>query len=243
MLDYEGKVIQEVINWQQDMKKPGKNSSILAKSIQNKINTIIPDEAHRVITEAIKNMTRIVLKGSEITSSKPYVSLSLKERDYLFEEKAESFRKAATISGAGTGAGGLIVGLADFPILLSIKIKFLYDIALLYGYDISNFKERLYILYIFMLSFSSDEKRKDVYFDIVNFEDIKDSLPNSYDEFNWREFQQEYRDYIDISKMLQLLPIVGSIFGGLANYKLLTRLAYVSKNSYRYRILKNKGII
>ena len=32
--------------------------------------------------------------------------------------------KIAAAEGAGTGAGGILLGLADFPLLLGIKIKF-----------------------------------------------------------------------------------------------------------------------
>ena len=32
--------------------------------------------------------------------------------------------KIAAAEGAGTGAGGILLGLADFPLLLTIKIKF-----------------------------------------------------------------------------------------------------------------------
>ena len=51
--------------------------------------------------------------------------------------------KIAAAEGAGTGAGGILLGLADFPLLLGIKIKFLFDAATLYGFDTSNKEERL----------------------------------------------------------------------------------------------------
>ncbi|MEF9952904.1 MAG: EcsC family protein [Clostridium sp.] len=242
-MNYEKKLLEEINAWKRDMEKDPKLTSILSKKIQSKINSIIPKEAHEIITSALKNMTKVLLKGSEIVSGKPYTSLTIRERDYLFDEKMESYRKAATISGVSIGAGGLMIGLADLPILLSIKIKFLYDTALIYGYDIKDFKERLFILYVFMLAFSCDEKRAEVYKVVKKFDKIKDSLPNSYEEFDWRSFQQEYRDYIDLAKLLQFLPIVGALFGGVANYRLLNRLSYVSKNAYRYRSLKSKGLL
>jgi hypothetical protein len=40
-------------------------------------------------------------------------------------EKLNFYKKAAAASGAGTGAGGILLGLADFPLLLSLKMKFL----------------------------------------------------------------------------------------------------------------------
>ena len=50
--------------------------------------------------------------------------------------------KIAAAEGAGT-AGGILLGLADFPLLLGIKIKFLFDAATLYGFDTSDKEERL----------------------------------------------------------------------------------------------------
>lgn len=242
-MDYERQIIEEVKSWQNNMIKDPKLTSVFAKGIQNKINNIVPEKAHIVITETIKNMTKIVLKGSEFISKKPYLQLSLKEREYLLEEKFKAYRKTATLTGAGIGVGGVMLGLADLPSLMTIKIKFLFDVACLYGYDVRDFKERLFILYIFKLAFSSDEKRKEVYYDIEKWDSFKLSFPDNFNDFDWRGFQQEYRDYMDISKMLQLIPVVGAVFGATANYKLLNRLFYISKNSYRLRVLKDKNIL
>ena len=65
------------------------------------------------------------------------------------------YRKTAAVEGGITGAGGLLMGLADFPILIGIKIKLLFDIASLYGFDVNDYKERVYLLHIFELAFSS----------------------------------------------------------------------------------------
>ena len=59
------------------------------------------------------------------------------------------------IEGAGTGAGGILIGLTDLPLLLGIKIKLLYELASIYGFDVKDYRERMYILSIFQLAFSS----------------------------------------------------------------------------------------
>ena len=41
---------------------------------------------------------------------------------------------------------------------------------------------------------------------------------------DWEKFQTEYRDYIDLAKMLQLVPVIGAPVGAYANYQLLQRL-------------------
>ena len=61
--------------------------------------------------------------------------------------------KIAAAEGAGTGAGGILLGLADFPLLLGIKIKFLFDAPTLYGFDTSNKEERLLSFMFFSLPF------------------------------------------------------------------------------------------
>jgi hypothetical protein len=154
--------------------------------------------------------------------------------DEMLKQKIAAFRKTAAVEGAGTGAGGILLGLADFPLLLTIKMKFLFEAAAIYGYDTNEYEERLFILHIFQLAFSSDDKRKDTLKLIEEWEDRKEGLA----ELDWKEFQQEYRDYIDFVKMLQLVPGIGAAVGAYANYNLLDHLGETAKNAYRLRILK-----
>ncbi|NLV88207.1 MAG: EcsC family protein [Tissierellia bacterium] len=57
-------------------------------------------------------------------------------------------------------------------------------------------------------------------------------------QFDWRTFQQEYRDYIDLAKLAQMLPGVGAVVGFFTNGKLIHKLGETAMNSYRMRILK-----
>lgn len=151
-------------------------------------------------------------------------------------EKANFYKKAAAMSGAGTGAGGILLGMADFPILLSLKIKFLFDAAVIYGYDVREFRERLYILRLFELAFSSRQKRIDVYNHILDWDKKIEQMPSDMESFDWRSFQQEYRDYIDLAKMMQLMPGIGAVVGAYANYQLMDKLAETAMNGYRLRL-------
>lgn len=238
MSDYTKESIRELKLWQKKMLKKPSFASSITKGLQNKFNNLIPDKANKVITEAIKNTVKVVLLGSEFTTKLPLMNVSLEQRERLVKEKINSYRKAAVVSGAGTGAGGLLLGLADFPILLGIKIKLLFEIASLYGFNAANYKERLYILYIFQLAFSSPERRLRVYAEIKGWENYVKYLPEDVDCFDWRTFQQEYRDYIDLAKMLQLVPGIGAIVGAYANYQLIDKLGETAINAYRMRIFK-----
>lgn len=235
MKKYEMLVYEEIRTWKRKILKQSGFLNQLTKKAQTKINGMIPEKAQKVITESIKNMVKATLLGSNLTTNKHYgTDTSLRKRDELLQEKLSVYRKTAVAEGAGTGAGGILLGLADFPLLLSIKMKFLYEAAAIYGFDAKKYEERLFLLHVFQLAFSSDSTRKKTFRILENWEEEKHVLV----DMDWREFQQEYRDYIDLVKMLQLIPGFGAIVGAYANYNLLDQLGETAMNAYRMRLLQ-----
>lgn len=234
--EYELQVYEEIVDWKRSLQKRSSLFSRLSKKAQTKVNAYIPEKAHEIITTSIKQMVKATLTGSDFTTKRQQSNgLTLKERDEAFAEKMTFYRRTATVEGAGTGAGGIFLGLADFPLLLSIKMKLLFEAASIYGFNTSLYEERLFILQIFQLAFSSDEKRQRVLPVIENWDQHKEQLK----DVDWREFQQEYRDHIDFIKMLQLVPGIGAAVGAYANYNLLDHLGVTARNAYRLRLLKN----
>jgi hypothetical protein len=94
------------------------------------------------------------------------------------------------------------------------------------------------LLHIFQLAFSSAKHRKEVFLAMLDWDNKTKEMPDDINKFNWRSFQQEYRDYIDLAKMAQLVPIIGAPVGAVANYSLMKKLGRTAKNAYRMRILK-----
>ncbi|MFE8696287.1 EcsC family protein [Cytobacillus sp. FJAT-53684] len=235
MNEYELAAFREVEEWKRKMVKRSSLLNRLSKKAQTKMNNLIPDKVHQIMTESISSMVKATLIGSNLTTRKNQFSLdSLAEMDNQLAKKLDTYRKTAIVEGAGTGAGGLLLGLADFPLLLSIKMKFLFEAASVYGFDTTNYEERIFILHVFKLAFSSDENRREALQIVEDWDDSKEK----YMEMNWQEFQQEYRDYIDFVKMLQLVPGIGAAIGAYANNNLLEHLGEVAKNAYRMRKLK-----
>lgn len=243
MDEYMTKSRKELQIWQMKMRKKPSLVDSITKGTQKKFNGFIPEKIHNVVTAAIKNMVKAVLVGSKFSTNPELKDELFKKREDLVREKIKFYKKAATVSGASTGAGGIVLGLADFPILLSLKMKFLFETASLYGFDVRDYRERLYILYIFQLAFSSQEKRVQVYKKVLDWDNYARKLPLDINAFDWRSFQQEYRDYMDIAKMLQMLPFIGAAFGAYANYKLMEQLGDTAMNAYRLRLFnRNKNI-
>jgi len=235
---YLRQISSELSAWQKQMMRRPSFFNNLSKRVQTKVNSWIPEKIHKAITVAIKQMIRGVLFGARHTTAAPFLNASLQIREQLVLDKVNVYRKTAAIEGGITGAGGLLLGLADFPLLIGIKIKLLFEIASLYGFDINDYKERVYILHIFELAFSSHEHRRNVYLKMTGWDEKSKGLPDDINQFDWRNFQQEYRDYIDLAKMAQLIPIIGAPVGIVVNSRLIKKLGVTSMNAYRMRLIK-----
>ncbi|WP_342718445.1 ecs operon protein EcsC [Bacillus paramycoides] len=232
MITYEEKVIKELEQWKATFMKDSSMMTRFSKKVQTKVQQLIPAKVQKVLTETIRMMVQTISAGSNFIKPKlKETHWSLQRRDDEVRKKMDEYKKIAAAEGAGTGAGGILLGLADFPLLLGIKIKFLFDAATLYGFDTSNKEERLFILHVFQLAFSSDDHRKEIWKAIETWD------TEGENHMDWEKFQTEYRDYIDLAKMLQLVPIIGAPVGAYANYQLLQRLGEVTMNCYRMRLL------
>lgn len=241
-MNYDQKAVQELTTWQRQMQRDPSIMNRLAKKVQNKINSFIPEKIHTAITTAIRQMVRGVLFGAKITSATPEKFVSLEITESIVMGRIDIYKKTAAAEGGITGAGGILLTLADFPILLGIKVKLLFDIAVKYGYPVSDYRERLYLLHIFQLAFSSQEKRSKVYNQMINWNKKKENLPEDINQFDWRGFQQEYRDYIDLAKFAQMIPVIGAAVGLIVNYRLIKKLGHTAMNAYRMRLME-EGIL
>lgn len=235
MDEYVRHVEAELLKWRQQVLKKSNIFSRSTKKMQTKMNQFIPEKVHNVITESMKAMVKTTLVGSNLVTNKEQAAgLTLFERDQKLQDKLSLYRKTAVVEGAGTGAGGILLGLADFPLLLSIKMKFLFEAAAIYSFDTRNYDERLFLLHVFSLAFSNDSARHENFAAIEYWDDYKKQI----DDVDWKHFQQQYRDHIDIVKMLQLVPGFGAVVGAFANYNLLDQLGTTAMNCYRLRYLQ-----
>ena len=227
----------ELSVWQKQMLSRPSLVNWLSKEVQTKVNTWIPEKIHKAITTTIKQMIRGVLFGATHTTAKPVSDQTLQVREAAIQQRIEFYRTTAAVEGGITGAGGILLGFADFPILIGLKMKLLFDISSMYGFNVGDYKERVYLLHIFELAFSSHVHRKKIYLKMVEWDKKSKELPEDIHQFDWRNFQQEYRDYIDLAKMLQLVPIIGAPVGAVVNSRLIRKLGLTAMNAYRMRLV------
>jgi len=234
---YETWAAAEVAHWRTRMLAPPTRLAVAARGVQGHINRIIPEKVHEVVTGVIEKMTRAILVGADIaTFTPPLRGLTLAERDLRARSAITGYRVTAAAEGGVTGAGGFWMSAADFPALIVIKLKLLFELCAIYGHPGEDFAERLYILDIFQLAFSGAEHRAATFRNLEGWD--RRSHPTDFESFDWRTFQQEYRDDIDLMKLAQMIPLIGAPVGAIANWRLLDRLGETAINGYRMRWLE-----
>jgi hypothetical protein len=227
---YEAGVRAELDAWKAQMRKPPGPWDVASRNFGAQVNRLVPAQVHRTITTVMEHMTQAIMAGSEFVAAKPLTGAPLSEREALAKKRIGYYRAAAAAEGGVAGAGGFLLNMAEFPVLVATKIKLLFDLAGLYGHDAGAPAERLYILSIFQLAFSSAQHRNDV-FDSLEAWDAS----ANFEGFDWRAFQQEYRDSTDLPKMMQMLPVIGAPVGAAVNWGLTEKLGATAMNAYRMR--------
>ncbi len=240
-MNYEHKVLKEIADWEQKMFKPPGVLEKTSKTIGKRINHWIPPKVHSIITTTIRSIVRTALFGAEYTPSRPVQNTpELESTDQDAKELFALYQKVAVAEGAGTGAGGIMLNMVDFPALIAIKMKFLFELSHVYGYNTKDFSERVFILKVFQMTFSGPENRARLLDSIKHWHLEKEQWTSDAEysrNMDWETFQIEYRDAIDFRKMLQMLPGIGAIAGAWANYTILEELREFAMNAYRLRRL------
>lgn len=237
---YEMQALGKLKGWQTEMQQKQRFFSRMGKKIQDRVNKIIPDKVHAAITAIMRKMVETVLFTSELVKPAIVDDQTLEQREFAINKRMEYYRTTAAAEGGITGAGGFLAALADFPALLIIKIKFLFDVAAIYGHDTSQMKERIFLLHVFQLAFSSPTLQKETYLQVAAWAANPETIPDDPEQLDWYRFQQDYRDYLDIAKLLQMMPVIGAAVGIVVNYKLINKLDDTAMMCYRMRWLQGK---
>ena len=219
------------------LKRPGLWDKA-TRGTQERINRIIPERVHAVITAGVEAMTKGILFGSDLLKAKPQPEGSLAARELRARAKIQVYRNTASVEGGVAGAGGFVLAAADFPALMAIKVRMLGDVVGSYGWGGDTVRERLFVLHIFHLAFASAKRRPEALAQLDRWIAGVDQ-PEAISDYDWRKFQIEYRDYIDLAKMAQLIPVVGAPIGAVVNWRLVDRLGETAMMACRMRWLAN----
>jgi uncharacterized protein (DUF697 family) len=240
-MNYEDIVREDIALWENGLYRAPGFLEKASKKVGDKINSYMPDKVQNTITATVKAIVRTTLFGAEYTPKREVQhALTLKQADDQAREVISLYQKIATAEGAGTGAGGILFSAVDFPALIAIKMKLLFELAHVYGYSIKTFSERIFILTLFQLTYSEMNKRRVILNTIHNWKSEKQQWASDieyYKNMDWESFQREYRDAIDFRKILQMIPGIGAVAGAWANHSIVEELGKFAMNGYRIRRL------
>lgn len=232
----EATVRAEVEAWRaRVLKRPGLWDRA-TRGTQDRINRIIPERVHAIVTAGVEAMTKGILFGSDLITAGPMADGSLATRELRARAMIRTYRTTASVEGGVAGAGGFLLAAADFPALMAIKVRMLGDIVGAYGWGGDTVRERLFVLHIFHLAFASARRRPEALAELERWIAGVDQ-PETITDYDWRRFQIEYRDYIDLAKLAQLIPVVGAPIGAVVNWRLVDRLGETAMMACRMRWL------
>ena len=211
------------------------------RGTQDRINRIIPERVHAIVTSGVEAMTKGILFGSDLIQTRPRSEGSLALRERRARAMIKTYRNTAGLEGGVAGAGGFVLAAADFPALMAIKVRMLGDVVGAYGWGGDTVRERLFLLHIFHLAFASAKRRPEALAELERWIAGTDQ-PKAITDYDWRRFQIEYRDYIDLAKLAQLIPVVGAPIGAVVNWRLVERLGETAMMACRMRWLAETGL-
>jgi hypothetical protein len=168
--------------------------------------------------------------------------LTISEMDEASTKLTANRKRIATVQGASTGVGGIFTLSIDIPVLLGMQLKTLQDIAICYGYNPNDQKERLFIVKCLQFT-SSDIVGKKAILQQLSFFDSEDEVLKREvisELQGWREVVFSYRDQIGWKKLFQTIPIAGLLFGAWINRSAIQDIAETGMMLYRKRRIVEK---
>lgn len=143
--------------------------------------------------------------------------------------------KFAAAQGAATGIGGIFTIAADIPLVLGQSLKVLQEMALCYGYDPDDPRERVFIVKCLQFSSADIVGKKAVLEELASFDEETNSEQVFSQLQGWREVVQSYTDNFGMKKLFQLIPIAGIFFGSISNKGTIGDVAEAGKMLYKKR--------
>lgn len=209
--------------------------------IQNKIAILLDELGQYVQTGGsyLSSVTSIpnYYEDSAVQTLNQVKKLPISSMDVASGKITSNRKKLATIQGASTGIGGVFTLTIDIPLLLSLQLKTLQDIAICYGYDPNEKEERLFVVKCLQFVSSDIVGKQAILAHLSQFDNPDDASKREVmsELQGWREVVFSYRDQLGWKKLFQMIPIAGLVFGAVINRSAVNDIAETGKMLYRKR--------
>ncbi|KOP64551.1 hypothetical protein AMS62_04275 [Bacillus sp. FJAT-18019] len=189
------------------------------------------------VTQSIQGDLETSTENSTLTLASA-AKLPLQVMDTAADALTVKRVKFAAAQGAATGIGGVFTIAADLPMVLGQSLKVLQEMALCYGYDPNDSRERVFIVKCLQFASADIVGKKAVLEELANFDDEQATEQVFSQLQGWREVVQSYTDNFGMKKLFQLIPIAGVVFGSISNKGTISDVAEAGKMLYKKRRLQ-----
>lgn len=239
-------------------KKEIKFISDKVSPIQEKIENKIPKKLQQTLENAFESGFKLVFeKGVGIieksyNKEEKHTTFDINHYSILKQTTKKNINKIdktakkgiwmnqlmTTVEGGVLGALG--IGLPDIPLLIGMILKNMYEMSLSYGFDYTEDKEKLYILYLICTGVTKGELQAEYskYLDdIVNLKTPLDQTAYNI-EAVIKETAHRLAEAMLMAKFIQGLPVVG-VVGGVSNYMIMKDISKMAQVKYKKRYLES----
>ncbi|NMC57674.1 MAG: EcsC family protein [Eubacteriaceae bacterium] len=254
------KQLNKIEKQEQYLLNDNENKIVNITPIKNKIEGRIPQKVKTALDAAFYKGFFIVFdKGTayiEKTYSKEKAQLEYDINDYAIDKKISNkhIRKISrranyskminsSISVLEGGVLGFLgIGLPDIPLFIAVIMKTIYEIALSYGYDYKDEKEKAYIMLLICIAVTEDNRQKQFNDDLNKLQNLIDSNGNI--ELPLTDYIKMAADALSdamlTAKFIQSIPIIGAV-GSIVNYNIINKISKTANIKYKKRYLINKN--
>lgn len=174
--------------------------------------------------------------GLEVETIEELRALPIEKMIMLSEDLKKNRANFATVQGATTGFGGLFTIIADIPLIIANSLKSLQEIAIIHGYDPRQKEERIFIVKCLQYAFADVVGKEAILKDLTAIHLGKINEQNMIAQMQgWREVFVTYSEQFGLKKLLQMIPIVGIIFGAITNKSMIEDVVETGMMLYRKR--------
>lgn len=246
--------LKEIEKWEKDQQKVWFWEKLSRLPFQL-LDKLTPEFIQKKIGKLLDEVGSFVQTGGQyLTSEKQIINMFQKKLPEKIFESLEDVQKAplsvmdeiaegmgknrinaATVQGATTGVGGVFTLAADIPAVLGLSLKTLQDIAVAYGYDPKEKKERVFIVKCLQLTSADVVGKKSILQGLKDYDQDRTYQNVASEIQGWREVVLGYRDTFGWKKLFQLVPVAGMVFGAAANRSTLNDITETGMMLYKKR--------
>lgn len=201
--------------------------------------------------------TKDIQRDADIDSVKSLKDKDLSLSDVLANDVHNWAIGFASAEGAGTGVMGLAGMALDIPTIVTLALRTIHKIGACYGYEVSNKKDRAFILAIMAASGANNaEEKKNA---LVALKRLTRELSEQADKasdpqiraaakqnkktsvINIQNLSNQLGVHITKRKTLQSIPVVGAVVGASVNAWYIKDVGWAARRAFQERWLFENG--